>query len=161
MTRRNHVAQNMVRSAKTAVKLRFSSVGRNRFAQNEVRISKAAGKLLFWVVRRNSLCVKAPVCKRVCVSSLWVSKPLCVKASVWKSACVCDGFFGCIQTLLLQQLSPSYSFGLVFFLVLYFFLLAVICIRTNVLNASRQFSSQRRYMRVSWNRGTAQSSIYI
>ena len=156
MTRRNHVAQNMVRSAKTAVKLRFSSVGRNRFAQNEVRISKTAGKLLFWVAQRNSLCVKAPVCKRVCVSSLWVSKPLCVKASVWKSACVCDGFFVCIQTLLLQQLCLLPTA-----LVLYFFLLAVVCIRTNVLNASRQFSSQRRYMRVSWNRGTAQSSIYI
>ena len=54
----------------------------NPFARNEGRSSKTEEKMRFFLCR-TYLCVKASVCKSVCVS-----KRLCVKASVCKSFCV-------------------------------------------------------------------------
>ena len=50
---RNPFARNEVRSAKADVELRFSSVGRNRFARNEVRSSKTGCQV---VLGRSILC---------------------------------------------------------------------------------------------------------
>ena len=81
-------ARNEVRWAKTEVKLRFPSATRKPFARNEVRSAKTELKLRFWRVRTPfrkhnrmvqgqkvreksglmcKVCVKASVCKRVCV----------------------------------------------------------------------------------------------
>ena len=83
---RNPLARNEVRSPKTEVKLRFQGVRRNPFARNEVRSSKTEVKLRFQLANEGRS-PKTEVKLRffLCVQSFCV---LCVKASVCKSICV-------------------------------------------------------------------------
>ena len=66
---RNPFAQNEARSSKTEGKLRFQLVPRNPSARNEVRLSKTEVKLWFFLCVQSFcvLCVKASMCKSICV----------------------------------------------------------------------------------------------